>query len=351
MTRSKCAPVVFLMLVGVIITGSGSAFSAQETGNGSSYLLRWGPQEGGQHVYVVSVSGTKGESVAVSTEDFTIRVVEVVDGVTHFVAAGEPVPEGARLGYRFQRALFPSFPYTVDPLGRFEVRRGQPFPVVLNMPLFPEEEVAIDSEWSGGPVDILPDANVGAIPFVYTSTLASVADFRGEQAAVIETEYTVCLPEDAKSVAPFLGLVEGDPPETAGQGAPIGGVVEGSRAHEAGIQPGDFIIAAEGQRIRGWGGLEEILPFLVPEVPVEFRVLRGEEELEVEIAPEGIPVAALSATGGLHSTCFFSIQRRIPLKVDVSSRGLVFIVTDAEGESEERAADLHVVLEYQYSRD
>jgi membrane-associated protease RseP (regulator of RpoE activity) len=128
-------------------------------------------------------------------------------------------------------------------------------------------------------------------------------------------------------------------------------VVENSPAHEAGILPGDFIIEAEGQRIRGWGGLEEIIPVLVPEKPVDFRVRRGEEELEFVITPQAIPLTAIAATGGLHSTCYFSLEKGIPLKVDLVSRDLVFTLTDASGTSEERKVELHLTEEMKFSGD
>jgi membrane-associated protease RseP (regulator of RpoE activity) len=165
---------------------------------------------------------------------------------------------------------------------------------------------------------------------------------------LIESDYTVALPPDAKSYMPFLGLVQGDNPEQAGTGAPIGGVVENSRANLAGVQPGDFIIAAAGQRIRGWGGLEEILPVLVPEMPVLFRVRRGDQEFDISVAPEGVPLVAISGAGGLHSTCYFSLSRGIPLKTDVTSADLVFTLTNAQGETEEKEAYIQLVMEYQH---
>jgi len=342
---TRVLPFALIILLAVASPSIGQDEGATES---ESYLLRWSPTEGERYTYMLSTSGIRGEAIAVRSEDFTIEVVEASEGVFSLVARGEPVPDGARLGLRFQRSLFPQFAYTVDSLGSTTSSPGQPFPPFLNIPILPEREVAVGATWSGGAVAILPDANVGSIPFEFESTLSSTADFMGEECAVIETAYTVALEEKARSLMPFLGLVEGDEPEQPGTGAPIGGVVEGSRAHEAGIEPGDLIVAAEGQRIRGWGGLEEILPLLVPDMPVDFTVERGEEEFSVEVAPEGLPLAWISGAGGLRSTCYFSIARGIPMRVDLASEDLVFTLTNAEGETEERPADIHIVLEYKW---
>jgi len=314
----------------------------------TGYLLRWSPELQAAYACMLSTSGTRGESIAVRTENFTIEVTGDPGGPFTFTAKGEPVPEGAALALRFQRALFPEFRWTVDSLGQTETEKSQPFPPFCNIPIFPEDRVREGSSWSGGPVAVLPDANVSAIPFTFESTLISVSDFQGERCAVIESTYSVCLPEGAISYMPFLGLVEGDPPEQAGTGASVGGVVENSRGYQAGIRPGDLIIEAEGQRIRGWGGLEDLIPILVPDLPVEFRLLRGEEELSVKIAPEPIPLAYIAGTGGLKSTCYFSLDRGIPLKTDLNSENLVFTLTNSTGEQETREVDIRIVLEYRY---
>ena len=342
---------IFALLIMALFwsMATGDISALDEGPAAEKYLLKWDAKEGVSYTYMLSTSGSKGEHITVRTENFDFIADKVEDGVMHFTATGEPVPDRARLSFRFQRAYFPRFYFSVSENGSTEAVPGQPFPPLINIPLFPDYPVGEGDVWSGGPVGILTDQNVGAIPFRYESSLKSMAVFRGEMCAVIESEYTVELPEDSVSMVPFLGLVEGDEPEEPGNGAIIGGVVEGSRAHEAGIQPGDFIIEAEGERIRGWGGLHEILPVIAPEVPVEFTVRRGDDELEIEVIPKAIPLAIIEGTGQLHSTVFFSAERGIPMKIDVESEDLKFTLTNPEGESEERAADLHIVLEYQYS--
>ncbi|HEX9744866.1 MAG TPA: PDZ domain-containing protein [bacterium] len=321
-----------------------------QNGEQEKYLLRWDPQDGMRYTYELSTTGTRGENIAVRAEEFVLEVMRNMDGRIDFAVSGEDVPDRARLGLRFQRAYFPSFDFSVDENGNYEVERGQPFPPFMNIPIFPDFEVGEGDIWSGGPVPVLNDANVGFIPFSYSSTLMSKAEFRGEQCVVIETEYTIDLPPDSYTVAPFLGLVEGDEPEEPGSGALIGGIVEDSRAHKAGIEPGDIITEAEGERIRGWGGLREIFPHLVPEKTVEFTIDRGGEEIKISVAPEAYPIAGITGTGGMDSTVFFSLDRRIPLKIDLVSKDLIFTLTDDDGESEERPADFHIILDYQYGR-
>ncbi len=316
-----------------------------------SYLLKWSPETGRSYTYRVSTTGLLGDNYVGTAENFTIQFDSFDGGLYQVIAEGETVPDGARLGIRFQRSYWPDFPYTIDELGHTDVATGQPFPVFYNIPILPDGPVVEGTTWSGGPIGILPDPNVAAIPFTFDSTVTSISNYDGELCALIETTYEVALDDGAQSFMPFLGLVQGDPPsesEQAGQGAPIGGVVEDSRAHEAGIEPGDLIIEAEGQRIRAWGGLEEILPQLVPEVSLVLVVLRGEEEIDIEIAPEGVPLAWIAGTGGLRSTCYFSIERGIPLKTDLTSENLVFVLTNAEGVEIERDVSLHIVMEYLY---
>ena len=339
---------IIIMLVSLILPVPSTAQDA-ETGSGDAWLLRFSPEPGSSLVYSLSTSGTRGDRIAVMSEDYTITTGAMENGKYIMIAEGEDVPDGAQLGFRFQRAYWPQFVYEIDEFGATLSPYGQPFPPFVNVPILPEQEVSTGSTWSGGPVGILPDKNAGLIQFIYESTLESVAVFRGENCAVIETVYSVAMGEGVQSIRPFLGLVEGDMPEEPGNGAPIGGVIEGSRAEEAGIQPGDMIIAAEGERIRGWGGLEEILPLIVPEKEFELTVMRGEEEIDVLITPDGVPVADVTATGGMRSTCFFSLDRGIPLKIDLVSEDLVFTLRMSDEDTEEKRADIHYVWEYQYA--
>jgi len=349
MNKYAIFSLLIAIMLGFLIPAIPSTVQENPGGSaGETYLLRFNPEPGAVYTYSLSTSGNRGERIAVRSENYTVIVGEQGDQGFAITAVGEDVPEGAPLGYRFQRAYYPQFLYTINKLGATEISNGQPFPPFINIPILPEGEVNIGSTWSGGPVGILPDKNVGTVPFTYVSTLTSVASFRGENCAVIETNYSVVMTEPVQSMRPFLGLVEGDPPEVPGDGALVGGIVDGSRAEEAGILPGDLIIAAEGERIRGWGGLEEIIPLIVPEKELELTVKRGDEELNFTIIPEGAPVAEVTASGGMKSTCMFSLDRGIPLKIDLESEDLVFTLRMSDEESEEKPADIHFVWEYQY---
>lgn len=156
--------------------------------------LRWNPKAGYAATFMLSTSGTAGQNISVRTENYTIRVDSLDGGVAHFTAHGEIVPDSAPLPFRFQRALFPQFMYTVDPLGEMVVPDGQPFPLFQNVPILPEEPISVGSTWSGGPVGILPDVNVGPIPFTFTSSVTSIEIFKGEKCAVIGTDYKVDFP-------------------------------------------------------------------------------------------------------------------------------------------------------------
>lgn len=315
-------------------------------GADEKYILRWTPEMGTKHWYQISTSGTKAGADAVRTGKFIYEIVNAENGITTVVAVGEPIANKAPLAYRLQRSLFPNFPFEVDEFGNTKLQQGQPFPLFINIPVFPKEELGVGSEWSGGPVGIIPDPNVGLIPFSYKSKLKSIEEFRGEKCAVIETDYFIALSEDAKSIIPFLGLVEGDESDEKGKGAVIGGIVENSPAHKAGIEPGDLVVSVQGQKIRGWSGLEEILPVLVPGIPVRFSVIRGEKKLYIDLAPEGIPLAAVTGQGGLHSICHFGMKTGLPMKIDLISKNLEFSFTNAEGESWKKQVEFHIMMEY-----
>jgi len=336
-----------LLFLGLAIsTAPWSAAGAQDEVEG--YTLRYAPVDGTTYVYNLTTRGTSGESVVVNTESFTFDVVENREGSFSYTVSGEQMPENAPLGIRFQRALFPECNYIIQPDGSTYPEKVQPIPQFYNVPVFPDTPVIVGDTWSGGPVDVLPDMNVGAIPFTYVSTLTEIASFRGQQCVVIETDYSAALPDGAVSYMPFIGVVEGDQTEDQlGQGALVGGVVEDSAAREAGIEPGDLIIEAEGQKIRGWGGLEAIMPVIPPGQAVEFKVKRSDEELDIEITPVGVPLANISATGGLHSICYFSIETGIPLKIDIESIDLAFTLVNSAGESDRRSVEFSYILEYQ----
>ena len=88
----------------------------------------------------------------------------------------------------------------------------------------------------------------------------------------------------------------------------------------------------------------------MPEKEIEFTVLRDGTELVFKVAPEGIPLAYVSASGAMHSVCYFSLEEGLPLKVELTSENLAFTLTDAEGKTEERRPEVRLIFEYQSRR-
>ncbi len=109
-------------------------------------------------------------------------------------------------------------------------------------------------------------------------------------ASALGTE-TVRIPIDdwlADQTAPdplySLGIVQFDlPPE-------IASVISGGRAEAAGLQPGDEIISANGQQVRGWSHWVEIVR-ASPELDIDVVVQRGGEAVDLVIRPERTPIS------------------------------------------------------------
>lgn len=70
----------------------------------------------------------------------------------------------------------------------------------------------------------------------------------------------------------------------------IGSVVEGGAAEAAGLQPGDRILSADGTGIQRF---EELRAFvgLRAETPIEFRILRDGQNVDITVVPQRVDVA------------------------------------------------------------
>lgn len=70
----------------------------------------------------------------------------------------------------------------------------------------------------------------------------------------------------------------------------VGSVVEGGAAEAAGLLPGDRIISADGTHIQRF---EELRAFvgLRAETPIEFRILRDGQQLDITVVPQRVDVA------------------------------------------------------------
>lgn len=80
--------------------------------------------------------------------------------------------------------------------------------------------------------------------------------------------------------------------------AEIGSVVEGSTAAGAGVQPGDRIVAVNGQPVRTWSqvGLELVTS---ADRPVALTLERGDERLGVTVVPQKLPDDSMGDLAGL----------------------------------------------------
>ncbi len=82
----------------------------------------------------------------------------------------------------------------------------------------------------------------------------------------------------------ILGLVQGVPSERA----LLSNIVEGSPAEEAGILDSDEIIEIEGTPISTWEAFTSIVR-ANPDTPLQMVLQRGDEQIEVEVTPNGVP--------------------------------------------------------------
>jgi regulator of sigma E protease len=91
---------------------------------------------------------------------------------------------------------------------------------------------------------------------------------------------TLAIPSSDKLLDWHLGIQPVIVPE-------VGSVQRGSPAQQAGIQPGDVIVALDGEPVGSWNDLVEKVS-TSPEVPLQFRWKRGGEEMEATVTPERV---------------------------------------------------------------
>ncbi len=70
--------------------------------------------------------------------------------------------------------------------------------------------------------------------------------------------------------------------------ARIGVVQPGMPAAAAGIEPGDRVVAIDGEPVDSWEAMARIIR-RNPETPLRFRLQRGDQEVEVEVTPRAVP--------------------------------------------------------------
>lgn len=79
-------------------------------------------------------------------------------------------------------------------------------------------------------------------------------------------------------------------------GTEVGQVVENSPAARAGLEPGDKIVGADGQKIQEWNQLVGIIQSN-PGKSIDFVIIRGEKELNLAITPEIDPESEKAIIG------------------------------------------------------
>ncbi|MCX5713592.1 MAG: RIP metalloprotease RseP, partial [Candidatus Omnitrophica bacterium] len=67
----------------------------------------------------------------------------------------------------------------------------------------------------------------------------------------------------------------------------VGGVMSGFGAEEAGIRVGDKVVAVEGRRVMLWEELQDAIKSKKPGEQVELSVVRGDQELTVNVKMKG----------------------------------------------------------------
>lgn len=85
--------------------------------------------------------------------------------------------------------------------------------------------------------------------------------------------------ETAPDPVADLGIIQFEIP------ARIAGIIPGGPAERGGLLPGDEILSANGERIRGWTHWVEVIR-ANPELELDVVVQRGEGETELELRPE-----------------------------------------------------------------
>jgi len=93
----------------------------------------------------------------------------------------------------------------------------------------------------------------------------------------------------------------------AGDGLMVHSVAENSPAKEAGIEPGDMILEVEGQPVRRWGDMQEIVNSVEEETEITLRLLRNGQVEEITLKPELDPKSQRRIIGVL--LCWNMVSR------------------------------------------
>jgi len=138
----------------------------------------------------------------------------------------------------------------------------------------------------------------------------------------------------------------------------VGTVIPGMPAHEAGMRPGDRIVAIEGEPIASFS---EMVAMIEPHPgePLEFTVLRGEEELTLTVSPEQVKRTVLlteKETVGIIGVMANYLAPVVGVEDPASPAGEAGLLTfdrvkSADGREIERLLDLERALVEAAGRD
>lgn len=123
----------------------------------------------------------------------------------------------------------------------------------------------------------------------------------------------------------ILAMIQGIPVEEVR----VGSVVENSPAEEAGFKPDDIVLEIEGTSIQEWDEFQEIVQGN-PNESLEMTVLRGQEEVLLEVTPAEIEAAPDETIGqvGVSLALEKSWVRSIPYSFEETYRWSTLILTN-----------------------
>jgi C-terminal processing protease CtpA/Prc len=129
------------------------------------------------------------------------------------------------------------------------------------------------------------------------------------------------------------------------KGAFIKELVADSPAHEAGLAPGDKILAIQNVRITDWWDIPEIVPYLPPGGEIAIKYERSEEEHEVTLNAGTIEIAEVEGEGTFTFDIYFGVSRGHVISMEGKTDDLTLRLHTDNG-LEEKHITSRVYLEF-----
>jgi serine protease Do len=212
---------------------------------------------------------------------------------------------------------------------------------------FIQTDAAINPGNSGGPLINLDGQLVG----INTAIVSRSGGFQGIGFAVpvnMAIRVMNSLLKEGKVVRGWLGVTIQDVNDRIAnafglsetQGALVGDVMPDSPAEEAGIEPGDIIIAMNNRTIKNSAQLRSAVASTAPGTEVEFTILRGDDTLHITVELGELPSEFAEApTGGdIEQRLGFTVQTldkdlAEQYDIDIRLRGVVVTSIDQYSEA------------------